>query len=69
MKFEAYMRGSLHNVGSDPNISLKDMRTLLNKWISQYGAEAILTTDAGYNNVDLHIDNRRSSINQYVKEI
>ncbi len=63
------MRGRLHSVGSDPNISLKDMRTLLNKWVRQYGEDAVLTTDAAYNNVDLHIDNRRSSINQYVKEI
>ena len=63
------MRGSLHSVGSDPNISLKDMRTLLNKWIRQYGEDAILKTDAGHNNVDLYIDNRRPSIKQYVKEL
>jgi hypothetical protein len=62
------MNGKLHRLISDPIISLKDLQDEIYILIGKFGEDAILTTDAGYNNVDLVIDNRKKSIKGYKKE-
>lgn len=59
------MKGKLQAVGSDPYVSLSDLRDLIDSWIKTYGKDAIFTTDAGYNNVDLMVDTRKAVIKKY----
>ena len=61
------MSGSKQSIGSDPTISLRDLRDKVNDWINEYGDNAVLTIDAGYNNVELIIDTRKKTIKGYKK--
>lgn len=57
-------KGNKISVGSDPIVSLKYLKIKVDEWISKYGEDAVFTTDAGHNNVDLIVDTRIKSINE-----
>lgn len=42
-------------VDSDLSVSLKDLKSMVGRWIDTYGEDSVLMTDAGFNNVDLVI--------------
>lgn len=52
------MKGFSRNVvGSDPDLSLKELKENVERWIEIFGEDAKFRTDAGYNNCQLIIDN------------
>ena len=63
------MKGKVHRVGSDPHISLADLQLQISEWIATFGEDSILAAYAGYKNVDLCIDTRKTRIKKYKKEI
>ena len=52
-------------VGSDPVISLRELREQVEQWIKLYGKDAVFSTDAGHNNVEICIDNKNHTMNNY----
>jgi hypothetical protein len=45
-------------VMDDPYMTLQDFKEHVDNWISIYGPEAIVYTDAGYNNVSVLIEEK-----------
>lgn len=54
-------QGKLNRVAHDIVLSLGDMRSQVDEWIKTYGEDAVLYVDAGFNNVDIVIDDREKS--------
>lgn len=52
------------SVSSDPIVSLKFLKTKIEEWIEKYGEDAVFSTDAGYNNVELMIDTSKKAISR-----
>ena len=69
VRYHKTQRGKVHTVGADPYISLKDLKSQVEEWSEEYGEDAVLWTDAGYNNVNLRLDTRKGTIKGYKKEI
>ena len=42
-------------VGSDPEMTLTELKEVVCEWIAMFGEDATFFTDAGYNNVELKI--------------
>jgi hypothetical protein len=61
------MKGKVYRVGSDPILSLKDLSQLVDEWIQKFGERAVFTTNAGFNNVTLCVDNRKEVMTSYKK--
>lgn len=40
----------------DPNMSLREWREIIDRLAKEYGEEAMLLTDAGYNNVSMRVE-------------
>jgi hypothetical protein len=62
-------RSSRIVVCSDPVVSLRDLKDHIYDWINLYGEDAILTTDAGYNNVELILNNTLKALSEYKEEM
>jgi hypothetical protein len=43
------------DAGDDPHFSLADWRRMINRLIREHGADTIMYTDGGYNNVTLRL--------------
>lgn len=59
------MTNELIQITNDPWISLEDLQIKISSLIEQYGGDALLYCDGGYNNVIIMLDRRIDSLKEY----